>query len=182
MTAVNDQPIEYRGFVHREQREKGSWISILRQIQGPTATVLEITARPTQASAFVWAFDKVQEAYETIGSMPGSKTGAVKLPRHCLWCGLLLRYPSAHPYCSGHKRTARKSRNRHPHRRESCLRPQKATYQCRGTAIMTARLLGLDCYQCIKGSDGCRAYHLTSGSGLLAQGRPHVNHDEETTK
>lgn len=173
--------MEYRGYVHKERRDAGVWIGIFGQVENGDRTVVEMMARQTQFSAFSWAIEKVREAYDSISIVPGKTNDyAVKLPRHCLWCGRLLRYePAGSAYCAGHKGKARKNRIRLPYKAIGCWTPNKAAYLHRGTSIMVARLLELDCYQCTRddGRFGCNGFHLTSSErgGIIA----HLNTSRE---
>lgn len=158
--------MEYRGYVHKERRPGGVWIAVFGQVDNDYRTIVELVACPTQVAAFVWAIEKVREAYETISVDTGKKNShAVQLPRHCLWCGRLIRFQDkVTGFCPGHRTKMRRNRRNLPYDATRCSKPEKVTYLHRGTAILVARLMELDCYQCTDdgGLSGCNGYHLTS--------------------
>lgn len=162
--------MQYRGYVHKERRPNGIWIAMFCQLDGDKRTVLEVVTQSRHREAFWWAHNRTRDAYDSISLTPSKNSlDAVKLPQHCLWCGKLLRYAPNQAYCTGHRGKARRSRAANPYRGDGCRHPDKAGYLHRGTAIMTARLLELDCYLCFRSDRGCNAYHLTSADegGIL---------------
>jgi hypothetical protein len=162
--------MEYRGYVHKERRAGGVWIALFCQLDQGERTVLDVATRPRHREAWLWARDRTRDAYDSISLAPSkSSVDGVRLPKHCLWCGRLLRYSPNQAYCTGHRSKARKSRPANPYNGGGCRTPEKAAYLHRGTAIMTARLLELDCYLCARADRGCNAYHLTSANegGIL---------------
>jgi hypothetical protein len=117
----------------------------------------------TQAQAYGWVRDETVHLWRK--NLPLSNNPhahwILKLPQHCLWCGIpLIDVPASQRFC---KRT-HANQFRFNYRPERCPKPDKKPFAYRGTAIMVVYAMGGvgDCYRC-----ECGAYHLTRKKGII---------------
>ena len=119
----------------------------------------------THAQAYGWTRAETLHLWRQHLPLKGSHRAywIVKLPQHCLWCGIpLTDMPVTQRYC----KRSHANNFRFVYRPELCPKPDKKPFAYRGTAIMVVYAMGGngDCYRC-----ECGAYHLTRKKGIIAE-------------